>query len=161
MALDLRQQLSKNFTLNEMIQSSSAVRHGIPNIPTAKIIENLRVLCVEILQPVRDYYNLPMKISSGYRSPAVNSLVGGSPTSDHCRGFAADIEVPSISNYQLAKYIESNFKYTQLILEFYTRGVPDSGWVHISYDASRLKNQSLTAKTGPGGLTGYHTGLLA
>ena len=84
----------------------------------------------------------------------------GSKTSDHCRGMAADIEIPSVSNYELAHWIQENLSFTQVILEFYTPGVPDSGWVHVSYDPSNLKKQSLTA-TKQDGKTVYLQGLVA
>lgn len=160
MSINLNMRLSTNFTLNELIQSESALRHGIDNTPSEAAVQNLRTLCTTILQPVRNYYNLPLKVTSGYRSPTVNSIIGGSKTSDHCYGFAADIEVPSISNYALALYIQRNFKFTQLILEFYTPGIPDSGWVHISHDPARLKCESLTA-TRRGNLVVYTSGLVA
>jgi hypothetical protein len=86
-----------------------------------------------------------VKVNSGYRSPDVNASVGGSKTSDHCKGQAADIEIAGIANGDLAQYIADNFKFTQVILEFYTQGIPDSGWVHVSYDANDLKCQTLTA----------------
>jgi zinc D-Ala-D-Ala carboxypeptidase len=86
--------------------------------------------------------------------------VGGSKTSDHCKGQAADIEIPGIANADLAVWIMDNLTYTQLILEFYTPGVPDSGWVHVSYDPANLKKQNLTA-TKQGGKTVYLNGLVA
>jgi hypothetical protein len=145
MALDLRQQLSKNFTLNEMIQSEAALRHGIDNTPTPQVVANLTALCVAVLQPVRNFYNRPVKVSSGYRSFAVNSVIGGSRSSDHCWGYAADFEIPGVPNYDVADYIRRNFKFKQLILEFYTSGVPDSGWVHVAYDPAALRGDVLTA----------------
>ena len=128
-----------------MIKSETALRRGIPNIPTQKEIAALTVLAQKVLQPVRDHFARAVKVTSGYRSPQVNSLIGGSRTSDHCKGMAADIEIPGVPNYNLALWIRDNLEYTQLILEFYTPGVPDSGWVHVSYDPANLKQQVLTA----------------
>ena len=136
--------LSKNFTLEELVKSETALRLNIPNIPTKAEIENLRVLCEKILQPIRDKFG-GVKINSGYRCPAVNKAAGGSKTSDHMTGCAADLEIPGMANYDLASYISQNFRFTQVILEFYTRGIPDSGWVHVSYNPERLINQALTA----------------
>jgi hypothetical protein len=138
-------QLSENFSLKELTVSETATRKGLDNTPSEAVIANLKTLVETILQPVREHYGKSIKVNSGYRSPDVNASVGGSKTSDHCKGQAADIEISGVANGDLAKYIADNFKYTQIILEFYTQGVPDSGWVHISYDANNLKCETLTA----------------
>ena len=138
--------LSINFTLSELTKSETALRKGLNNEPTQDIISSLQMLAVNVLQPVRDHYNKGVKVNSGYRSPEVNASVGGSKTSDHCKGQAADIEIPGVPNKELALYIRDNLEYTQLILEAYTEGVPDSGWVHVSYDPTNLKKQVMTAK---------------
>lgn len=151
--------LTKNFTLAEMTKSETALRHGMANDPTESEIGNLTQLCEKVLQPVRDYYGMGVKVNSGYRHPLVNAKVGGSTTSDHCKGFAADIEIPGIANGQLAEWIQDNLEFTQLILEFYTPGVPDSGWVHVSYNPDNLKKQVLTA-TRENGKTVYLPGLV-
>jgi hypothetical protein len=109
---------------------------------------------------VRNHYGKGVKINSAYRSPESNAAVGGSKTSDHCKGMAADIEIPGVANADLAEYIKNNYKFTQLILEFYTPGIPDSGWVHVSYDPDNLKKQCLTA-TKQNGKTVYLPGLVA
>lgn len=153
-------QLTENFSLHELTKSETALRHGLDNTPGEQEIENLRVLAEQVLQPVRTAYGRGVKVNSGYRAPDVNAAVGGSRTSDHCRGQAADIEIPGIPNYDLAKYIADNFKFTQLILEFYTPGIPDSGWVHVSYDPANLKCQTLTAMR-ENGKTVYKPGLIA
>jgi hypothetical protein len=137
--------LSENFSLHEMTKSETALRKDIPNEPSELVIANLKLLIEKVLQPLRDHYKVGIKVNSGYRSPDVNAAVGGSRTSDHCKGQAADIEIAGIPNAVLAQYIKDNFQYTQLILEFYTLGVPDSGWVHVSYDPANLKCQALTA----------------
>ena len=122
--------------------------------------EALRLLAEKVLQPVRDHYGKGVKVNSGYRSPESNAAVGGSRTSDHCKGQAADIEIPGVPNAELAQWIMDNLDYTQLILEFYTPGIPDSGWVHVSYDPDNLKKQELTA-TKVAGKTTYLPGLVA
>jgi hypothetical protein len=153
-------QLTENFSLNEMIKSETALRHGLDNNPDETIIENLRTLCTYVLQPLRTAYGRPITVNSGYRAPAVNAAVGGSKTSDHCRGQAADIEIAGVANADLANYIAQYFKFTQLILEFYTPGIPDSGWVHVSYDPNNLKCQCLTAMR-ENGQTVYKPGLIS
>ncbi len=153
-------QLTKNFSLAEMVKSETALRHGMENNPGPDEINNLLNLCANVLQPIRDHYQKGVKVNSGYRSPDVNAKVGGSRTSDHTRGMAADIEIPGVPNADLAKWVKENLSYTQLILEFYTPGVPDSGWVHVSYDPANLKKQDLTA-TRKDGKTVYLPGLVA
>jgi hypothetical protein len=152
--------LTENFSLHEMTKSETALRNNMPNEPTEADIANLKLLAEKVLQPLRDHYGVGIKVNSGYRSPDVNAAVGGSRTSDHCKGQAADIEIAGIPNATLAQYIKDSLQYTQLILEFYTPGVPDSGWVHVSYDSNNLKCQTLTA-TKKDGKTVYLNGLVA
>jgi len=152
--------LTKNFTLAEMTKSETALRYDMDNTPGEKEIGNLKVLCEKVLQPVRDHYGKGVKVNSGFRHPEVNAKVGGSKTSDHCRGQAADIEIPGVPNAELAEWIKDNLEYRQLILEFYTPGVPDSGWVHVSYVAEDNKKEVLTA-TKKDGKTVYLQGLVA
>jgi hypothetical protein len=153
-------QLSTNFSLHELSKSETALRMGFDNTPDEEATENLRLLCEMVLQPVRDHYGKGVKVNSAYRSPESNAAVGGSKTSDHCKGMAADIEIPGVANADLAQWIMDNLDYTQLILEFYTPGIPDSGWVHVSYDPNNLKKQELTA-TKVAGKTQYLPGLVA
>jgi hypothetical protein len=143
-----------------MSKSETALRMGFDNTPTKEAEAHLKLLCDNILQPVRNHYGKGVKINSAYRSPESNAAVGGSKTSDHCKGMAADIEIPGVANADLAEYIKNNYKFTQLILEFYTPGIPDSGWVHVSYDPDNLKKQCLTA-TKQNGKTVYLPGLVA
>lgn len=152
-------QLSKNFTLNELIKTQTAVRNGIDNTPGQQELDNLKILVEKVLQPIRDSFGRAVIVSSGYRSPSINSLVGGSPNSDHVRGMAADIEIPGIDNKVLAEWIVENLQFTQLILEFYQDGDSDSGWVHVAYDKRKLFNQVMRARKGPNGRTLYSTGL--
>lgn len=151
--------LTKNFTLAELVRSDVALRKNIPNVPSDVVIANLKLLAEKVLQPIRDHYNMAIKINSGYRSTNLNISVGGSQSSDHCKGYAADIEIPGISNVDLAEYIKSSLKFTQLILEFYTLGDPSSGWVHVSYNPNELKCQVLTA-TKQNGRVVYLNGLV-
>ena len=152
--------LTANFSLHELSKSETALRMGFDNTPDEEATENLRLLCEMVLQPVRDHYGKGVKVNSAYRSPESNAAVGGSKTSDHCKGMAADIEIPGVANADLAQFIMDNLNYTQLILEFYTPGIPDSGWVHVSYDPNNLKKQELTA-TKVAGKTQYLPGLVA
>ena len=152
--------LSANFTLKELTKSDTATRLGLENSPDEATIENLKLLCQEVLQPIREHFGKSVTVNSGFRSPESNAAVGGSKTSDHCLGRAADIEIDGVPNPELAQWIMDNLDYTQLILEFYTQGQPNSGWVHVSYDPSNLKNQELTAVK-VAGKTQYLNGLQA
>ena len=152
--------LSANFSLKELTKSDTATRLGIDNTPDEEAIDNLKTLCDKVLQPVREHFGKSVTVNSAYRSPESNAAVGGSKTSDHCKGMAADIEIAGVANADLAQWIMDNLDYTQLILEFYTQGVPDSGWVHVSYDPNNRKKQELTAVK-VAGKTQYLQGLQA
>lgn len=134
-------QLSKNFQLSELTHSQTATRLKLNNDPSQQVIDNLKQTVIKVLQPTRDHFNLPITISSGYRSPAVNKAIGGATNSQHLTGQAVDFIIPSINNYQVAKWIEANLNYDQLILEFYSGG--NTGWIHVGY-SPRHKNQELT-----------------
>jgi len=153
-------QLTANFSLHELTKSETALRMGLDNTPGPVETEYLKILAERVLQPIRDHYGKGVKVNSGYRSPESNAAVGGSRTSDHCKGQAADIEIPGVPNAEFAQWSMDNLDYTQLILGFYTPGIPDSGWVHVSYDPDNLKKQELTAMK-VAGKTQYVPGLVA
>lgn len=152
--------LTNNFSLAEMTKSDTALRLDMDNTPGPEEVDNMTRLCECVLQPVRNHFGKGVKVNSGFRHPNVNAKVGGSKTSDHCKGMAADIEIPGVANADLAKWIVDNLEFRQVILEFYTPGVPDSGWVHVSYNPSDNKKQVLTA-TKKEGKTVYLNGLIA
>jgi len=129
-------QLSTNLTLAEVTRSESAKRNGISNEPTAEHIENFKKLANKVFQPIRSNFGVPIHISSGYRSAALNKFVKGSATSQHCTGEAIDIDMDgtTISNKQIFDFIKNHLKFDQLIWEFGTDKNPD--WVHVSYEAS-------------------------
>jgi zinc D-Ala-D-Ala carboxypeptidase len=136
--------LSENFTLDEFLLSQTASRMGIDNIPSPEVVENLRNLTVNVIQPLRNKFG-PVVISSGYRSVKLNSAVGGAKESQHLYGMAADINIPTLGNDKLAEYIRDNMVFDQCILEFYTLGHPSSGWVHVSYSTKTNRKECLTA----------------
>ena len=138
--------LTTNFSLAELTASQVAARKGIPNNPTAGQIENLKKLCESILQPIRNHYDAPVIISSGYRSPELCVVIGSSIDSQHAKGCAADLQVVGVDNKSLAKYIKENLDFDQLILEFYKEEEgPHSGWVHVSYEGKGNRKESLQA----------------
>ena len=149
--------LSKNFTLQEFTKSQTATRRGIDNTPEGEHLEAAQALFENVVQPVRDNFGVTT-INSGYRGPALNEAVGGSSNSQHCKGEAVDIECPGVPNYELASWIEANLDFDQLILEFYTPGIPDSGWVHVSYKPEGNRKSILTAAK-VDGKTEYSVGL--
>ena len=151
--------LTPNFSLPELTKSDTALRLDMDNTPNAVQVENLKTLCEKVLQPVRDHFGKGVKVNSGFRHPQVNEAVGGSKTSDHCKGMAADIEIPGVANGDLAQWIVDNLEFRQVILEFYTPGVSDSGWVHVSFNPEDNKKQVLTA-TKQRGKTVYLEGLV-
>ncbi len=153
-------QLTKNFSLAELTKSETALRFDMENTPGPVEIANLTDLAGKVLQPVRDHFGKGVKVNSGFRHPEVNAKVGGSKTSDHCKGQAADIEIPGVPNAELAEWIKDNLEFRQLILEFYTPGIPDSGWVHVSFVDGDNKKQVMTA-TKKDGKTVYLPGLVA
>ena len=136
--------LSENFTLQEFTKSQTAERRGFDNTPVEGHLENAKALFENVVQPVRDNFGVTV-INSGYRSGDLNYAIGGSNTSQHCKGQAVDIECPGTPNYDVAKWIEENLDFDQLILEFYTPGIPDSGWVHVSYKSEDNRKSVLTA----------------
>ena len=139
-----RIRLSKNFSLSEMVKSSTAERLRVDNSPGSHHLVNLTHLWINILQPVREQFGV-ITINSGYRSPALNAKVGGSKTSQHCNGQAADFESFSTPNPDLAKWITKNLDFDQIILEFYDGKDPNSGWVHCSYNLMGNRRKILTA----------------
>lgn len=138
--------MSTNFTLAEMVSSHTAQRLGIDNSPNDEQVENLKELCEKILQPVRDKFG-PVRITSGLRVPDLNTAIGGSKSSQHCKGEAADINLCSNScggkNADVFNYIKENLIFDQIIWEF---GKDCPAWVHVSYKYGKNRKQVLEAK---------------
>ena len=142
--------LSKNFTYEELIHSNVAERKGLKNRPKTKeeervVIENLKALCMEVLQPLRDYLGKPVVISSGYRSEEVNTMVGGVKGSQHLKGEAADIHVEDTEHLlKIMHFIMEETDFDQLIWEKNKAGTQ---WVHVSYRRNGVnKHQVLSSK---------------
>ena len=150
--------LSENFTLSEYTKSQTAERKGIDNTPGEVHLERAKALFENVVQPVRDNFGVTV-INSGYRGPDLNYAIGGSNTSQHCKGEAVDIECPGTPNYDVASWIAENLDFDQLILEFYTPGIADSGWVHVSYKSEGNRKSVLTAMK-ENGKTVYKPGLI-
>lgn len=138
--------ITKNFSLLELVSSETATRRGIDNKPSNAVVENLKRLVKNVLQPLRDWYGKSIIITSAYRSPKLNRAIGGSSTSDHCFGNAADFTVLPSDYRKVVKQIIEQFEYKQLIIEFERDGYPR--WLHISYDPNNNRKQNLIAKKG-------------
>lgn len=146
-------QLSEHFELAEFLVSETAARRGIANEPTPQIIDNLRRLCQLVLEPLRVKLARPVVITSGYRSLALNRAVGGSPTSHHMQGRAADIIVPGMTPLAVCQAVNQlKLPCVQIIHEF-------GRWAHLSVAASNERTQLLTAKLAQG-KTVYESGLV-
>ena len=133
--------LTAHFTLAEFTRSESAKRHGVSNEPTPEHLENIKILCERVLEPIRMKFG-PINLSSGYRSKVLNHYIGGSLKSQHCEGKAADLDMDgmgSVSNKEIFEYIKNNLEFDQLINEF------NYSWVHVSYNLGKNRKQVLDA----------------
>lgn len=142
-------QLSKNFSLEELTYSATAVSKRIDNTPTAEVAENLSRLAKEVLQPIRDRLGRSIKVNSGYRSPKLNKAVGGAATSNHLTGEAADIKVTSGTNAALYELIREMVNSGDLVVGqcIWEKGTSkEPRWVHISLPTKRHKNEFFRIK---------------
>ena len=136
--------LSRNFTLQELIKSDTAIRLNIDNNPNGDQIDKLKQLCENVLQPVRDQFGR-VKVTSGFRAPELCRAIGSSENSQHAKAEAADFECIGTDNAELADWIHKNLETDQLILEFYTPGEPNSGWIHCSWIPEGSREQYMHA----------------
>ena len=133
--------LSAHFDLAEFTRSESAKRHGVSNQPTEEHLANIKVLCEKVLEPIRMKFG-PINISSGYRSKTLNHFIGGSLSSQHCEGKAADVDMDGMTNAtnkEIFDYIKNSLDFDQLINEF------NYSWVHVSYNQGKNRKQVLDA----------------
>lgn len=139
--------ISKYVSLSEVTKSDTATKRGIDNSPTPEHLENLKVICTEVFDKVREHFGVPLFISSGYRSAALNKAIGGSATSDHNLGRALDLDQDfrgnGVTNKQVFDYIKDNLEFDQLIWEFGTKDNPD--WVHVGFRKGANRKQILRA----------------
>lgn len=138
--------ISEHLTLAELIRSESAKRLGISNQPTPEHLDNMKILAENVFELIRKHFNVPIYISSGYRSEALNKAIKGSNTSQHCKGQAIDIDMDGsglVSNAQVFEFIKSTLNFDQLIWEFGDAYNPD--WVHVSYVGAGNRKQVLKA----------------
>lgn len=140
------EKISKNITYNEAVHSNTAKRKGIENIPNENQIANMMTIAEMIFQPLRSYVGGPIKITSFFRSAELNRAIGGSKSSQHCKGQAMDLDdvYGHKTNAEMFMYIRENLNFDQLIWEFGTDENPS--WIHVSYvDAQENRNRCLKA----------------
>jgi zinc D-Ala-D-Ala carboxypeptidase len=147
--------LSKHLTLAEAIRSESAKRLGISNMPTPEHLENGKIVAEKIFEPIREFIGGPVYISSFYRSKSLNSAVGGSLSSQHCRMEAMDIDMDGTdtTNKEIFDFIKGSIEFDQLIWEFGTAKNPD--WVHVSYNTKGAQRKQILKASKINGKTVY------
>ena len=141
-AASRRMRLSKNLTLGEATKSHTAIKYGISNKPSGEHLSNLIQIANKIFQPVRDHFNEPIIVSSGYRSQALNDIIGGASGSQHSKGEALDLD-GLVENFLIFEYIKNTLEFDQLIWEFGDDENPD--WVHVSYKSENNRGEVLQA----------------
>jgi len=134
--------LSQHFDLSEFTRSESAKREGLDNTPTPEHLENIKILCEKVLEPIRLRFG-SINISSGYRGKLLNHFIGGAINSDHCVGRAADIDMDDVctgvTNKEIFEYIKDNLEFDQVINEY------NYSWVHVGYRQGANRKQVLKA----------------
>jgi zinc D-Ala-D-Ala carboxypeptidase len=145
--------ISRHISYAEATRSDTARRLGLKNDPPPAVLSAMRVTAEMVFEPARQHFGVPLYISSFYRSPMVNSQIGGSTNSQHCRGMAIDIDAGfdfaqparSVNNTKLFDWIRDNLEFDQLIWEFSN---PDGSpaWVHVSYNLGHNRNEVLLAQ---------------
>ena len=138
--------ISKNISIKEGVYSNTAIRRGIDNVPNEKQLSNMKILAEKVFQPLREWVGKPIKINSIFRSPELNTAIGGSSKSQHCKGQAIDIDdtFGYKTNAEMYHWIKDNLEFDQMIWEFGDDKNPN--WVHISYvSKSENRNRCLKA----------------
>ena len=139
--------LTENLSLAEVTYSATALRKGIVNEPTVTHLINLKAVANNIFQPCRDYFGKPLAVTSGYRSKALNDLIGGAKSSQHCKGEALDLDAQvfgGFTNLELFLYIKDHLSFDQLIGEF-PDNIGEYAWVHCSYKEEGNRGEVLVA----------------
>lgn len=162
--MNLSEKISKNFRLSEAVKSSTADRLDIDNTHGLKeVFPAIKLLAEKVVQPIRDWYRIPFSPSSWYRSPELEKVICRKAferwafnqktlpdekawyaylqKKSHPRGEAVDLEIPTVPNPMLFDWIKNNLEFDQLILEFYNKKDPHSGWVHVSFRAEGNRHQ--------------------
>ncbi len=134
--------ISKHITYKEATRSNTAIRKGIKNEPNSEQLLAMKTVAEKCFEPVRVHFNKPIRINSFFRSEELNEVIGGSKTSQHCKGEAIDMDgLNGLSNAEIFYYILTNLEFDQLIWEYGTDENPD--WVHVSFTNSRKNRKSV------------------
>jgi hypothetical protein len=151
--------ISTHLDLVEVTRSETAKRNNISNQPTAEHLANFKKLAENIFEPIRKHFGVPIHISSGYRSVALNKFIKGSTTSQHLLGQALDIDMDGsssdVTNKMVFDFIKDNLKFDQLIFEFGTKDKPD--WVHVSFECNGKQRKQILRAIKKGSKTTYQT----
>lgn len=138
--------ISENISYTEATKSRTAIEYNINNTPSNDILEKMKLTANKIFEPLREHFGVPIAVTSFFRSKKLNKKIGGSTTSQHCKGEALDIDADVlglITNKQIFDYIKNNLEFDQLIWEYGTNKEPD--WVHVSYSEGRNRCKILKA----------------
>ena len=138
--------ISKHISEREGVYSTTATRKGIDNIPNSDQLNNMRLLAEEVFEPLRTYVGGPIKINSFFRCPELNTAIGGSGKSQHCKGQAIDIDdtYGKMTNAEMYRWIKDNLDFDQMIWEFGDDDNPN--WIHVSYvSVEENRNRCLRA----------------
>jgi hypothetical protein len=153
-------QLSEHLSLNEVTTSGTAKRLGINNTPTTEHLNNLKLVAENVFEPIRKHFGKPIKVSSGYRSKALNAATpGASTTSQHSTGEALDLDqdgmTTGITNKMVFDYVKDNMNFDQLILEYPDEfGAPS--WVHVSWESTGKQRKQILIATRENGSPKYY-----
>ena len=137
-------QLSPSFRLSEMIRSKTAKAKGIPNVPDARIIENLKGLAMA-MEPFKGIFGDRLTVNSGYRCPPLNTAIGGNSQSAHCQGFAIDFVVAGMDATQIMNWLKAHYPAS------WDQAIDEPGWFHLGYkspDGKRQRKQTLVMRGG-------------
>lgn len=146
--------ISKHISYKEATHSNTATRRGIKNVPTDKHLAAMKALAKNVFEPVRVHFDKPIRVNSFFRSGALNKAIGGSTTSQHCKGEAIDMDATKgFTNKEIYNYIKDNLEYDQLIWEFGTDKEPD--WIHVSYKATGKNRKQQLKASRKGGKSVY------
>ena len=140
----MEERISEHISGKEGVYSSTATRKGISNIPNPDQLEAMKLVAEKVFEPLRVHFDKPIRINSFFRCSALNVAVGGSGSSQHCKGEAIDMDATKgVTNAQLFNYIKDNLEFDQLIWEYGTDKEPD--WVHVSF-TDRKANRGIVLK---------------
>lgn len=137
--------ISKHISYTEAVYSFKASQKGLINVPNDEQLANMKLVAEMCFEPIRLWWNRPLKINSFFRSPEVNKAVNGSPTSDHMKGHSIDFTAGNREdNLKIFNFVKENLIFDQVIAENGNSDGPD--WIHISYRKSGNRNQALKLK---------------